>query len=60
MNSSFQVVLKIIQHCQEDGAEGDDVQGVLLGLVEGNKLEITNCFPSLNSDENDDDDGKFF
>ncbi|XP_046856886.1 eukaryotic translation initiation factor 3 subunit H-like [Xenia sp. Carnegie-2017] len=51
------VVLKIIQHCQEEGAEGDVVQGVLLGLVEGNKLEITNCFPfSQNSEENDEED----
>lgn len=57
--SLIQVVLKIIQHCQEEGAEGDVVHGVLLGLVEGNKLEITNCFPfSQNSEENDDEDSK--
>ncbi len=35
------------------------MQGVLLGLVEGNKLEITNCFPfSQNSEENDEEDSK--
>ncbi|XP_064605529.1 LOW QUALITY PROTEIN: eukaryotic translation initiation factor 3 subunit H-A-like [Liolophura sinensis] len=40
------VVLKIIKHCQEEGAGGTDlVQGVLLGLVVDNRLEITNCFP---------------
>ena len=52
-------MLKIIQHCQEEGAEGDVVQGVLLGLVEGSKLEITNCFPfSQHSEENDEEDSK--
>ena len=38
--------MKIIKHCQEEGAGGTDmVQGVLLGLVEGPRLEVTNCFP---------------
>jgi len=38
--------LKIVKHCQEEAAGGTDlVQGVLLGLVVDNKLEITNCFP---------------
>ena len=42
----LQVVLKIVKHCQEEAAGGTDlVQGVLLGLVVDNKLEITNCFP---------------
>ncbi|CAH1254031.1 EIF3H [Branchiostoma lanceolatum] len=39
------VVLKIIKHCEEEGAVGAVVQGVLLGLVVDDKLEITNCFP---------------
>jgi len=40
------VALKIIKHCQEEGTGGSElVQGVLLGLVEGNRLEVTNCFP---------------
>ena len=35
-----------MKHCQEEAAGGTDlVQGVLLGLVVDNKLEITNCFP---------------
>jgi len=38
------VALKIAKHCEEEGA-GDFVQGVLLGLVVENRLEITNCFP---------------
>lgn len=40
---SLQVILKIIKHCEEVGSELS--QGVLLGLLIGNSLEITNCFP---------------
>ncbi|KAK2562381.1 Eukaryotic translation initiation factor 3 subunit H [Acropora cervicornis] len=39
------VVLKIIKHCQDEGSAGEPVQGVLLGLIQNNQLEITNCFP---------------
>lgn len=39
------VSLKIIKHCTEEGSGGDLVQGVLLGLVVDNRLEVTNCFP---------------
>ena len=56
----LQVVLKIIKHCQEEGAGGADmVQGVLLGLVEGPRLEVTNCFPfpSRHGDEEEFDEG---
>jgi len=39
-------MLKIVKHCEEEGQGGTDpVQGVLLGLVENNRLEVTNCFP---------------
>ncbi|CAG0914606.1 unnamed protein product [Notodromas monacha] len=39
-------VLKIIKHCHEETSGTLDVaQGVLLGLVVDNKLEITNSFP---------------
>jgi len=49
------VALKIIKHCQEEGSGGTElVQGVLLGLVESNRLEVTNCFPFPR--HNDDDD----
>lgn len=58
----LQVVLKIIKHCQEEGAGGTDlVQGVLLGLVVDNRLEITNCFPfPRHNEEEDFDEGIFF
>jgi len=52
--------LKIIKHCQEEGGASvadtgaELVQGVLLGLVDGNRLEVTNCFPFPR--HNDDDD----
>ena len=56
----LKVVLKIIKHCQEEGAGGQDlVQGVLLGLVVDTRLEITNCFPfPRHNDEEDFDEGK--
>ena len=53
----LQVALKIIKHSQEEGAGGTDlVQGVLLGLVVDNRLEITNCFPFPRHTEEDDFD----
>lgn len=57
----LQVVLKIIKHCQEEGAGGTDlVQGVLLGLVVDTRLEITNCFPfPRHNEEEDFDEGIF-
>lgn len=38
--------MKMVKHCHE-GSQGsmDIAQGALLGLAEGNRLEITNCFP---------------
>ena len=45
-----QVVLKIIKHCQE--ALPSFVTGQLLGLDIGRTLEVTNCFPFPN--KNDD------
>ena len=49
--------MKLIKHCQEEGATGSDlVQGVLLGLVEGTKLEVTNCFPIPRHSDDDDFD----
>lgn len=55
--SFCQVVLKIIKHSHEEGAGGTDlVQGVLLGLVVDNRLEITNCFPFPKHTEDEDFD----
>ena len=58
----MQVVLKIIQHCQE--ALPAFVTGQLLGLDIGRTLEVTNCFPFPRKDEaehradvEEDDDG---
>lgn len=46
-----------MKHCQEEGSGGTDlVQGVLLGLVEGNRLEVTNCFPFPRHAEEEDFD----
>jgi len=56
------VVMKIVKHCQEEGSGGTDpVQGVLLGLVEGNRLEVTNCFPfpSRHADEEEFDEVQY-
>ena len=54
----FQVVLKIIKHCEEEGGGGMElVQGVLLGLVVDNRLEITNCFPFPRHGEDEEFDG---
>lgn len=57
---SFQVVLKIIKHYQEEGQGSEVVQGVLLGLVVDDRLEITNCFPfpQHTEDDADFDEGK--
>ena len=40
-----QVVLKVIKHCQEEGSSSELVSGILVGLMVGTTLEITNCFP---------------
>ncbi|TSK20133.1 Eukaryotic translation initiation factor 3 subunit H [Bagarius yarrelli] len=49
------VVLKIIKHYQEEGQGTEVVQGVLLGLVVDDHLEITNCFPFPQHNEDDAD-----
>uniref|UniRef100_A0A8B9LRJ1 Eukaryotic translation initiation factor 3, subunit H, b n=1 Tax=Astyanax mexicanus TaxID=7994 RepID=A0A8B9LRJ1_ASTMX len=56
----LQVVLKIIKHYQEEGQGSEVVQGVLLGLVVDDRLEITNCFPfpQHTEDDADFDEGK--
>lgn len=54
------MVLKIIKHYQEEGQGSEVVQGVLLGLVVEDRLEITNCFPfpQHTEDDADFDEGK--
>lgn len=53
-------MLKIIKHYQEEGQGSEVVQGVLLGLVVDDRLEITNCFPfpQHTEDDADFDEGK--
>lgn len=49
--------MKIVKHCHEESQGSMEIaQGALLGLAEGNRLEITNCFPFPKSDENSDDE----
>ncbi len=50
-----QVALKVIKHCQEEGSSSELVSGILVGLVVGTTLEITNCFPLPKDDENEDE-----
>ena len=47
--------MKIIKHFEQSGglSSANPVQGVLLGLLEGDTLEITNCF-SFPADEDAD------
>lgn len=52
---TFQVLLKIIKHCHEEGSS-PEAQGVLLGVVFDNRLEITNCFPFPRTNEDDEND----
>ncbi|MED6290235.1 Eukaryotic translation initiation factor 3 subunit H [Characodon lateralis] len=54
------VVLKIIKHYQEEGQGSEVVQGVLLGLVVDDRLEITNCFPFPQHTEDDADFDEVF
>jgi len=51
-------LMKIIKHCHEEGAGNTEVaQGVLLGLVVDDRLEITNCFPfPRHADDLDEED----
>lgn len=51
------VALKIVKHCQEEGA-GEIAQGILLGLLIDKTVEVTNCFPSP-SIENEVDDYQY-
>ena len=53
-------MLKIIKHCHDHSLGADDlVQGVLLGLVEDTKLEVTHCFPfPRHNDDEEFDAGK--
>lgn len=51
----MKVALKVIKHCQEEGSSSELVTGILVGLVVGKTLEITNCFPLPKDDDHEDD-----
>ena len=55
----FKVALKIIKHCQEEGA-GELPQGILSGLLNNNIVEVTNCFPRPSNEDDDFNERKFF
>lgn len=50
--------MKMVKHCHEESQSNMEIaQGALLGLAEGNCLEITNCFPfPKSSDESVDEE----
>ncbi|XP_055709380.1 eukaryotic translation initiation factor 3 subunit H [Phlebotomus papatasi] len=50
-------VMKMVKHCHEESMSNMEVaQGALLGLVVDQVLEITNCFPFSNNEDNMDED----
>lgn len=49
------VALKIGKYCEED-SNPEPVVGILLGMVENDRLEITNCFPFPRASDNSDFD----
>jgi len=50
-------MMKVIKHCHQDlSSQVDEAQGVLLGLIMENKLEVTNCFPFPRSIDGVDDE----
>jgi len=54
------VVLKMIKHGEEEGGPNSEVQGVLLGLVTDDQLEVTNCFAlPKHEDEKDVEDMEY-
>jgi translation initiation factor 3 subunit H len=54
-----QVVLKIIKHAEEDSSSNADVEGVLLGMVTDNQLEVTNCFALPKNDDEGNEDAEY-
>lgn len=52
--------MKIVKHCHEESQGSMEVaQGALLGLSEGNRLEITNCFPFPKSTDESVDEEEY-
>jgi translation initiation factor 3 subunit H len=56
----LQAAMKIVKHCHEESQGSMDIaQGALLGLAEGNRLEITNCFPFPKSTDESVDEEEY-
>lgn len=52
--------MKMVKHCHEESQGSMDIaQGALLGLAEGNRLEITNCFPFPKSTDESGDEEEY-
>lgn len=53
-------VMKMVKHCHEESQGNMEIaQGALLGLAEGNRLEITNCFPFPKSTDESVDEEEY-
>jgi translation initiation factor 3 subunit H len=52
--------MKMVKHCHEESQGTMEIaQGALLGLAEGNRLEITNCFPFPKSTDESVDEEEY-
>lgn len=52
--------MKMVKHCHEESQNSMEIaQGALLGLADGNKLEITNCFPFPKSTDESVDEEEY-
>lgn len=52
--------MKMVKHCHEESQSNMEIaHGALLGLAEGNRLEITNCFPFLKSTDETVDEEEY-
>lgn len=47
------VTMKMASYCQEGIVAEDYSYGTLLGMIDGDKMEITNCFPYPKKDDED-------
>jgi translation initiation factor 3 subunit H len=52
--------MKMVKHCHEESQSSMEIaQGALLGLADGNRLEITNCFPFPKSTDESVDEEEY-
>lgn len=53
------MALKIIKHAEEESGSNSEVEGVLLGMVTDNQLEVTNCFALPKNDDDGNEDAEY-